>query len=252
MRSIYNPEVYPKLAPVIPSRTWAALCNDRDPSIVYHYFLMNPQTIEWNREANYDEAAIPLTEVPAQQYKNTTGKRVSIPDLFLDGGGNKSIESQLTSLEALLLQNKDTRQPKPLCFAWGSRFIKPLVLTSLRVTERVWAGGVCTSATVAIDLLEIPPDRSAPANAKDTKFKAGNSARQKAEAQAAAKAWVKNNPTKLPAKAKGKAQAQKVAYTVNDDGLVSMVDADDNTKLLGNLGKWTGRELDTSTQKWTA
>lgn len=251
MRSIYNPQVYPKLAPVITSRTWAALCNDRDPSIVYHHFLLNPQSIEWSRQANYDEAAIPLTEVPAQQYKNTTGKRLNIPDLLIEAGGaNKSIESQLTSLEALLLQNKDTRQPKPLCFAWGSRFIKPLILTSVRVTERNWAGGVCTGATVAIELLEIPIDTSTPTNAQATTFKAGNTARQKAEAQAAAQAWVRKNPAKLPAKAKGKVQAKKVAYSVTDDGLVSMVDADDSTNLLGNIGRWTGRELDTSVQTW--
>lgn len=250
MRSIYNPQVYPKLAPVQPSRTWAALCNDLDPSIVYHHFLLNPQSIEWSRQANYDQADIPLTEVPAQQYKNTSGKRVTIPDLLIDAGAaNKSIQSQLESLEDLLLQSEDTRQPQPLCFAWGSRFIKPLVLTSVRVTERNWAGGVCTGATVAIEFLEIPPDKSALTDAAQAKFKAGLTERQKAEAAIVAKTWVKTNPAKLPAKVRQKARSDKLDIKVNDDGLVGVFDTV-STDFLGNLGKWTGQDFKTDIQKW--
>lgn len=250
MRSIYNPQAYEKLPPATPARVWAALTDEKDPSKVLHHFLINPESIEWNRQANYDEAQIPLTDVAAQLYRNSTGRRLSLPEVKLEATAEgKSVQPQLDSLEKLLLPT-DKLQPQVLCFAWGSRFIKPLILVNIRVRETMWGGGVPTSATVTLDFVEIPADKSQLSQAAQAKFKQGLTDRQKAEAKAAGAAEIKAKKSKLPATPKSKATAQKLALAVADDGMVTATD--EKGELLGNVGRWNGKTLDTSLQVWVS
>lgn len=249
MREIYNPQIYPELSPAKPARVWAAIVDDLDPAITYHHFLLNPQSIEWSKSAEYDEAKIPLTDVQPQLYKLTTGRKITLPDVLIDASWEgKAIESQLLSLEKLLQPLPKLRRPTAIALAWGATAIKPLVMTNLRVVEKAWAGGVCISATVSIELLQIPPNKNAPEAATEANFKAGLTARQKAEAQAVANTWVKTNKAKTPSKVQQKQRSGKLALSVANDGIVAATD--DSGAFLGNVGRWDGKTLDTSIQQW--
>lgn len=124
-------------------------------------FLINPQSLKWNRKATYSQAATAATSVQAQQYYHTDGRALQIEGLHMEVWYYKrSLRPILEQLQLLLVPDvaNESLSPKVLNFCWGSQTFTPCVLTSLNWTERSWlANGEPATVILSLELLEIPP-----------------------------------------------------------------------------------------------
>jgi hypothetical protein len=256
-RSIYNPQVLPQLQAVAPAaRTWAILANAENVADIYHQFLLNPESMSWDRKATYSEGAIPGTSVQPYQYSHTSGKRYKVQVLLEAHWLGRSVQRSIDSLEALIVGDPKAPVPTPkiLVFAWGSRTIKPIVLTSIEVTEQAFLnGGEVSSATVSLEFVEIPPSDADPTDrarlleaerAKILKL----TERQKDDATGAADEWLRANLASLPKPLQEVIKAGDYTLTADDAGVITMTKKADKTAL-GTVGIYKSKKFETTGQK---
>lgn len=256
-RSIYNPQVLPQLQAVAPAaRTWALLANAENVADIYHQFLLNPESLSWDRKATYAEGAIPGTSVQPYQYSHTSGKRYTVQVLVEAHWLGKSVQRSIDSLDALIVADPKAPVPTPkiLVFAWGSRTIKPIVLTSMKVVEQAFLnGGEVSSATIDLEFVEIPPSDADPTDrarlleaerAKILKL----TERQKADATGAADEWIRANLAKLPKSLQEVVKAGDYELTADDSGIVTMAKKADKTAL-GTVGIYKNKKFEPTGQK---
>jgi hypothetical protein len=250
-RSIYNPQVLPQLQAVAPAaRTWALLANAENVADVYHQFLLNPESLSWDRKATYSEGAIPGTSVQPYQYSHTSGKRYKVQVLLEAHWLGKSVQRSIDSLDALIVADPKAPVPTPkiLVFAWGSRFIKPIVLTSMEVTEQGFLnGGEVSSATINLEFVEVPPSDADPTDrarlleadrAKILKL----TERQRVEGLAAADKYVKTNVFKAATR-KADQQALREGNYILDIDYEGKVTLQLQSSAKIPLGKWYRNEF---------
>jgi hypothetical protein len=258
-RSIYNPQVLPQLQAVAPAaRTWALLANAENLADIYHQFLLNPESMSWDRKATYNEGAIPGTSVQPYQYSHTSGKRYKVQVLLEAHWLGKSVQSSIDSLDALIVGDPKAPVPTPkiLAFAWGSRTIRPIVLTSIDVVEQAFLnGGEVSSATINLEFVEIPPSDADPTDrarlleaerAKIIKL----TERQKADATGAADEWLRANLASLPKPLQETIKAGDYELTADDAGVVTMAKKADKTPL-GTVGIYKSKKFETTGQKFS-
>ena len=134
---------------------------------VLYTFLYNPESKEYSRSIEYGESEIALSSVAPLQYKRTSGRTLSLPDLLLESwSDSRSLRPQLEGLEALAVADPANGKFSPpiVYFAWGSEVFGAAVLTDISWKETLWVGGEPAEARLNITLKQVP-------NPTDPKFK---------------------------------------------------------------------------------
>jgi hypothetical protein len=242
-----NPQVMSQLAPAERVTEIYAQLLDLSDKVVYS-FLYNPETIKWNRKANYVAAPTSATSTPAQQYLHTDGKTFQFSELLLQSyGDGKSLRSLLEGLEALLVVDPQGNSfaPKQVVFSWGTMRIGPAFLTSIDCTETLWLGGEVAEARVSLSLMSVPESDGAPTESgapTTTTSEIALTDRQREDARKAAADWLSKNQNSLPTSVRDLVRAGRFRYLTNASGQVSITDS--AGKVLGVVGTHDGETFD--------
>jgi hypothetical protein len=243
---ILNPQVLSQLKEVPKEYSWARLTPE-DTSIQPYVFLVNPSTLEFNGGANYGENPTLGTNVQRQQYFNSTGWTLKIPELLLVSAcHDRDMQPLIDGLKALTRCNPDKQQwyTPVVSFTWGKRSISNLVVTTLGVTEIGWRSGLPVRAIVnGLTLLEVPPKTATTSRSTSQSTKALTE-RQQSDGSKAGQDWLKSNLNKLTPSTAAIVRAGKYLMDTKPDGVVTMLDT--SRQVLGVVGTWDGTKLDTS------
>lgn len=169
----------------------------------------------------------------------------------------RSVQRSIDSLDALIVGDPKAPVPTPkiLAFAWGSRVIKPIVLTSIAVVETAFLnGGDVARATLDLEFVEIPPSDADPTDrarlleaerAKIIKL----TERQKDEATKFADDWIKANLASIPATVQESVKSGDYELTADDGGIVKMTKQSNKTPL-GIVGIYKSKKFEPTGQKF--
>lgn len=210
-------------------------------------FLFNPQEKSFSRSSTYSEAATSLTAVPYQQYKYTSGLKLSLPNLILESyNRGKSLEDLITSLQSLMVVTAPNTYPPKLYFNWGTYSFGPCVLTNLNWTETSWLNGKVADIRLSIDLLEIPKPKllkepPKPADLSNTTL----TSRQQDDGREAAKKWLSENVSKLTPTVSELVRTKSYKLSLNPSTNEIKIFSPAN-KELGLIGVYDGKQLNTT------
>lgn len=256
--SIYNPAALPQLSPNESSgRIWAYLIieNGTGEAVGSNIiqFLINPEELKFSRSANYAKTGTAGTSVQSQQFYNTEGRTLTVPNcVFETWRQHLSVETYLAQYEALLQPTIDSERwyaPSPLTFAWGGRQFGPCILTRFDWDENSWLAGQPASGKFSLTLQEIPPtdselaqrltpSRQTTENALDAPL----TERQRAEGSQQAQTWLEGNLSGLDASLQERVQSNRYLLTTDETtGLTTITDEDGEA--ICTVGRWDGREF---------
>jgi len=122
-------------------------------SFVFQFF---PTDIDTTRRANWEPQDTTIGTKPIF-YGNRDPKRISVPQLWLDGSDtNESVTPDILALFALQNEVAPRGRPPALLAAWGDRQER-CVLEEVVIGEKFFAevGGHPIRATVSLQLLEL-------------------------------------------------------------------------------------------------
>ena len=235
---------------------WSEGQLEAEQSILWE-FLYLPETISYSVRVEYAELSGLSQHVPHQQYQNTGGRTLTLANLRLDGWWRGKVVQPLTEgLLALTRVTKDEHPPILSFVLAGRTVIAPCVLTSIDITETAWAAsGEATVATATLTLVETHLDaiESAQtpaiptlANTSDGRPILTLTERQQVEAEGEATTWLNANLTALDPVIQSVLNTQDFQFSVDSTlGDVSLLDASQG--LLGQVGRWDGRNFKTYT-----
>jgi Contractile injection system tube protein len=107
-------------------------------------FMLNPDTVRWQRSIEYAEKQSPGTSTPSWQYKHTAGDTLSF-DVVIDCTGivNNQRTSMNTEIEALAkivyTYNGKIHRPNYVSIQWGQNFMFKGVLTSFDTSYNLFS-----------------------------------------------------------------------------------------------------------------
>ncbi len=223
------------------------------------YFLMNPQSLHYSKQAEYDKIATLAAKIPDLQFKNTDSPSLEISDIVLDTFCfGKTVQPLINGIQSLLEANIDKNQYNPpiLAFRWGKTDFSPCVLTKCDWNESGWINGEVARAKLSISLLKIPrqttrgqiaqkkqvqQQQQATANEKNGQLRMPLTERQKEEASAAAKKYLEKNISQWSAETQAiiKTKSYKL-LTDKNTGVVALSDA--KNKSFGTILVWDGKQ----------
>jgi hypothetical protein len=221
-----------------------------------------PQTLKFSGSANYTEQATLSAREHDWQYGSSTGLKLEIPNLVLDGYClGRSVQPLVDGLEELrkAKPKEGIFAPPVLLFAFGGRRFGPCVLTDIQWEEVAWLSGEAARLQLSITLQEVPKppnagtptepaaDTSAAQKEKDGKPRKPLTIRQRQDGSAKALAWLKANPVALPAQLKAVVSASTFRLSTDTDSGDVKISGADGTAL-GTVGRWDGRTFLTDNQ----
>lgn len=114
---------------------------------------INPQTIQWAIESTYSTQSGHLSTNQNLQWGYSARQPIEIPDIIIwTDDPNSDVTGYLDTLESLTRPSINS-YPPVLALVWGARVLQPIVLSNLSVTERSWANGLVSSASVNLTFL---------------------------------------------------------------------------------------------------
>lgn len=110
-------------------------------------FLIDPQTISWNSQADYSNNSVLLSEKPDVTWRYSSST-LSIPSvLFASQGMTKDVSENIKQLTEWCTTGATLK------FAFGSTLVPRCHITRFSFVEKQWRSGKCTQAEGTLDLV---------------------------------------------------------------------------------------------------
>ena len=147
-----------RVMPRIHSDNFVLINLEGRDSFVFDLF---PKEIQGTDRANWEPQDVTIGMKPLF-YANREPRRVSVPELYLDGTRTgESVNDQIDALRSLKDELPSIGRPPALLAVWGARQQR-CVLEEVTITEELfWSEGNPMRARVSLQLLELQEQREA-------------------------------------------------------------------------------------------
>ena len=200
--------------------------------------LYNPESKEYSRQAYYAEAPVAASSVSAQRYLRASGRKLELPQLFLDSrDAGKTLRSLIERIESLLLPADDGSAPSAVFFVWGSERFGPAVLESLSWEESSWLGGEPVTARMSVALTEIPAAEP-PVSGATESGNTGLTERQQEEGKSAGQVYIERNGAIFSPDVRASLAGGTLKMLSTAEGVISASGALIETDQI--IGRWDG------------
>ncbi|NJN88903.1 MAG: hypothetical protein HC878_00010 [Leptolyngbyaceae cyanobacterium SL_5_14] len=122
-------------------------------------FLYNPEKINFNIDAKYQEIPTFLTSLPDQQYLYTSGETHEFSNLLLQSyAEEKSLETHLEKLKSVLYADvpNNKYEPSLLYFIWGNYRFGTCRLLKVSGERSLVLSGEAAQVILSISLVRVP------------------------------------------------------------------------------------------------